>query len=445
MNKNQLRNMAIAMLFVSSIVLLSIRFELFVSPSNSTDNAFDAVGVEGILKSSIRPSSIIVRYGTNNVTKLVDKEGFYYQEARSVLQDSLKNITEITEIKYGEYHDLKDSKSIQLDFEPTIDQRLLYGSLFLEDGSFGDFAKIREIFIPLVNDTSIYFKTSDEKFYRLKNKTINYMPYVDNLSAIKYSKYYSLGELFDSTSEVLISDSGVSMSSYSTVSAFNDSNLSEVIRSVFSTRYDFANKISELDGTSIISYDYGRELLKIAPDGRVSYSNSDALSNPVKTSMTSSLVIAYSFIEKFNLNNDTYVVEDVRDFIKDDAKGFTFVFAPRIDGLRACLDPVISNTEISVVNGKIYSFNSIFRFFDAAQSGGSDTGEAPLSALDALNNNFNRIKARVDFADSIDLFNKISLIDLVYVYDKELNYIPAYKMIIDQQIFFFGIKNGEVF
>lgn len=437
--------MAIAMLFVSSIVLLSIRFELFVSPSTNTTTKFDAVGVEGILKSSVRPSSITVRYGTNNVTKLVDKEGFYYQEARSVLRDSLTDITGISEITSAEYYEFKDSKNIQLDFEPAIDQRLLYGSLFLEDGSFGDFMKIREIFIPLVNDTSIYFKTSDEKIYRFKNKIINYMPYVDNLSRIKYSKYYSLGELFNSTSQVLISDSGMNIPSYNTVSAFNDANISDVIRSVFSTRYDFANKISELDGTSIISYDYGRELLKIAPDGMVSYLNSDALSNPVNTSMSNSLVIAYSFIDKFNSNDDTYVVEDVRDFIKDDARGYTFSFAPRIDGLRACLNPVISNTEVSVVNGNIYSCTGIFRTFNSKDSVDDAGGTSALSALDALNNNFDQIKARVDFKDSVDLFNKISLIDIVYVYDAILNYTPAYKMIIDKQTFFFGIKNGEVF
>lgn len=442
MNKNQLRNIAIIMLFISSIVLLSIRFELFVSPSTSTVTTFDAVGVEGILKSSVRPSSIIIRYGTNNVTKLVDKEGFYYQEARSVLRDSLIDITGISEITLDEYHKLKDSKSIELDFEPAIDQRLLYGSLFLEDGSFGDFQKIREILIPLVNDTSIYFKTSDEKIFRLKNKIINYMPYVDNLSTIKYSKYYSLGDLFDSTSDVLIADSGVRIPSYNTISPFYNIDISNVIRSVFSSRYDFVNKISELDGTTIVSYDYGRELLKIAPDGKVFYTNFDALSNPVKTSMTNSVVIAYNFIDKFNLNNDTYVVEDVRDFSKNGVNGFTFVFAPRIDGLRACLNPVSSNTEVTVVNGNVYDFKGHFRLLDGKSSGDDET---VFSALDVLNNNFDYIKSKVKFTDNIDLFNKISLIDMVYVYDKDLNYIPAYKMIIDRQIFFFGIQNGEVF
>ena len=174
MNKNQLRNSAIIFLLISSIVLLSVRFELFVSPSSVTATTFDAVGVEGILKSSVRPTSIIIRYGTNNVTKLVDKDGFYYQEARIVLRDSLGDITGISEIPEEEYRETKISKSIQLDFEPAVNQRLLYGSLFLEDGSFGDFENIREVLMPLANDPSIYIRTSDGKFFRINNKQFSF-------------------------------------------------------------------------------------------------------------------------------------------------------------------------------------------------------------------------------------------------------------------------------
>lgn len=442
MNKNQLKNMAIVFLLISSIVLLSIRFELFVSPTVNPSEKFDTVGVESILKASVRPSSIIIRYGTNNVTKLIDKEGFYYQEARSVLRDSLQDITGVEDISEDEYTKLKDSKSIQLDFEPTIDQRLLYGSLFLEDGSLGDFQEIREILIPLVNDTSIYIKTPEHKIYRLKNKIINYMPYVDNLSDVKYSKYYSLGDLFKSTSEVLISDSGLNIPTHNTVSSFNDNTIIGVIRSVFSNRYDFANRISELDGTYIITYDYGRELLKISPNGKIIYSNSDALNNPSKVSMTNSLVLAYNFIDKFNLNNDTYVVEDVALYEENNAKGYVFTFNPRIDGLRVCMRPFAPHTKVTVVNGRVYAFESISRVFD--QNNGSSDDPQKLSALQVLSLNFEYLEHKLKFKDNIDLFNKISLIDIVYSYDAELNYIPSYKMIIDNQLFYFDMKSGEV-
>lgn len=445
MNKNQLRNTAIIFLLISSMVLLSIRFELFVSPSSTASTTFDAIGVEGILKSSVRPTSIIIRYTTNNVTKLVDKDGFYYQEARIVLRDSLSDISETSEISEVDYHEAKISKSIELDFEPAVNQRLLYGSLFLEDGSLGDFENIREILIPLVNDTSVYIMTEDAKFFRLANKTINYMPYVDNLSKLKYSKYYSLGELFDSSSDVLISDSGINIPNYETTSAFNEENSSSIPKSVFSSRYDFANRIQELDGTLITSNDYGRELLKMSPDGRVVYKNTDVLNNPVKTSMTSSLVIAYLFIDKFNVNNDVYVVEDVLNFSQNGANGYTFIFAPRVSGLRACLKNDEINTEINIVNGKVYSFNGIFRTYEANGDKSSDDSDTfVFSALDVLNSNYDHIKSMVEFKDNRELFNKISLIDVVYTYDEDLNYIPAYKMIIAEKIFYFSTLNGEV-
>lgn len=443
MNKNQLKNMAIVLLLISSIVLLSIRFELFVSPTGVSSEKFDTVGVESVLKASVRPSSIIIRYSTNNVTKLIDKEGFYYQEARSVLKDSLQDITGIESVSEEEYKQLKDSKSIQLDFEPTLDQRLLYGSLFLEDGSFGDFQEISEILIPLINDTSIYIKTPEHNILRLKNKIINYMPYVDNLSNIKYSKYYSLGDLFDSTSDVLISDSDIHVPSHTTLSAFNDNTIIDVIRSVFSNRYDFANRISELDGTYIVTYDYGRELLKISPDGKIIYSNSDALNNPSKVSMVNSLVSAYNFLDKFNLNNDTYVVEDLELYENGSSKGYTFTFNPRIDGLRLCMRPFSPHTKITIVNGRVYSFEGIARTFEQTSTS-TDSEQLQLTALDVLSRNFEYLEKKLKFKDNIDLFNKISLIDIVYAYDSDLNYIPSYKMIIDNQLFYFDMKTGEV-
>ena len=162
--------------------------------------------------------------------------------------------------------------------------------------------------------------------------------------------------------------------------------------------------------------------------------------------MTSSLVIAYLFLDKFNLNNDVYTVEDVRDFTENGTNGYTFLLAPRIDGLRACLKNEDINTEISVVNGRVYSFSGLFRTYDESTEESSEAAdEYVFSALDVLDINYDHIKSLVGFKDSIELFDRISLIDVVYVYDDELNYVPAYKMIIGGKIFYFSTLSGEVF
>lgn len=88
-----------------------------------------------------------------------------------------------------------------------------------------------------------------------------------------------------------------------------------------------------------------------------------------------------------------------------------------------------------------------------ASSGHEESTEKPseaadryvFSALDVLNINYDNIKSLVGFKDSIELFDRISLIDVVYVYDDELNYVPAYKMIIGGKIFYFSTLSGEVF
>lgn len=449
MTRERIKNAIIAILFVSSIVLMSIRFELVASSVSNTPASFDELGVESTLKTLVRPTSIVVRYTSNNITKVVDKEGFYYQEARSVLFDSLKEISAVNEITMSEYNERKKSKSIQLDFDPGIDQRLLYGSLFFNDGNFGDFNRIHEILIPLGSDTSIYMLT-DIGYLKFKNTHINYMSYVDNLAAINHNKYYSLEELFDSTSQVLISDTGIELSPYSTISSFGD-NLESVIRSIFGSRYDFASRISELDGTNIISYDYGRELLKIEPDGNVIYLNQDALSNPVRTSMADNLVVAYSFLDKLNPSSIAYTVDNVFTFSENAANGYTFYFAPRIDGFKGDVHSQ-NKIKITVTNGRIYSFEGIVRtipefLVDNEDTFGMSRFAAPtqgLNALEILDLNYDYIKSKVNFVSSLDLFNMISLIEVVYALDSEFNYAPSYKLIIKGQTFYFNTNNGEV-
>lgn len=291
---------------------------------------------------------------------------------------------------------------------------------------------------------------TDTGILKFKNTHINYMSYVDNLAAINHNKYYSLEELFDSTSQVLISDTGVDLSSYSTISSFGE-NLETVIRSIFGSRYDFASRISELDGTNIISYDYGRELLKIEPDGNVNYLNQDALSNPVRTSMADNLVVAYSFLDKLNPSSISYTVDNAFTFSENASNGYTFYFSPRIYGFKGDVHSK-NKIKITVTNGRIYSFEGIVRtipefLVDNEDILGMSRFSSPiqsLNALEILDLNYDYIKSKVNFDSSLELFNMISLFEVVYALDSEFNYVPSYKLIIKGQTFYFNTNNGEV-
>ncbi len=140
MNKGLIQNIVIVVLLATSLLLISIRFELFVASGSA-----GAVTSENktALRYSVMPGSITLRLGPENAVKIVDKSGFYYMEISRVLEESIGSRTETLPITASDYRTKKESKGIQLNFDPAIDHRLLYGSLFLEDGSLGSFDKIK--------------------------------------------------------------------------------------------------------------------------------------------------------------------------------------------------------------------------------------------------------------------------------------------------------------
>ena len=155
MNKGFMQTFAIILLILSSLLLLSIRFEIFIL-SGIRDVSF--ISDKSALRYSVRPESIVIRSGQENSTKLIDKNGLYYMDIYNVLGNALKKKHRIEKINLSEYRAMKDSKSIIMNFDPAIDQRLLYGSLFLQDGTIGEIDTIKEIILPQITRRPSIFR-----------------------------------------------------------------------------------------------------------------------------------------------------------------------------------------------------------------------------------------------------------------------------------------------
>ena len=440
MNKGLVQNITIFLLILMSLILLSIRFELFITTGVSSGSIADT---SVSLPYSVRPNSIVLRSGAENAIKLIDTNGVYYLEVAKVLEGSLRSRTALEDVSKEEYRKKKEEKSIQLNFEPAINQRLLYGSLFLEDGYFGDFGKIRQILVPQNYDTSIYFETEDERTIEVKNPTINAVSSFENFGSLSHRKYYSISERFPeiTDNDVLISDEA-RLSSFVTESMFNEENIDAALRAVLGSRYDFANKISEIDGSTIVTYDYGREIIKISPQGKVFYYNKDAELNTKRTTATEAVALAMSLVNAISQEQASYVVEDIESYKEGNKTGFALKISRRMDGIRVSLKNDVPAISVVVINGKVYSMEGIFRTTRVEVDNNLAFGENAVLLM--LEQNYDHIQGREPFNTTSELFDMIQSVEYAYVYSHDYNMIACYRMVIGETTFFFKIENAEM-
>ncbi len=442
MNKGTMQVFAIILLILSSLMLLSIRFELFIlSGANETGFVSD----KSALRHSVRPESITIRTGQEKTAKLIDKDGLYYLDIYDILEDALKKRQSPREISLSEYRAAKASKSVVLGYEPAIDQRLLYGSLFLQDGSLGSMDNIKEITLPQTLKNAIYIEAEGEKYYEIQSSPVSLIEGFENWGAGSpgSTKYYSIGDRFPqyTDSDVLISDD-VRLSSYVTESLFDEATANTVLRNIFASKYDYANRISETDGSVILTYDYGREIIKISPEGKVFYKNQNALTNKKKTSFTEASAAAMGFLALLTDDLDNYYIEEVNETKKGDSTGFEFALSQAHEGVRLSHKNDSPTIRISVINGKVFYLDAIFRKPSVAVDNTLAFGENAV--LYVLEQNIDYIKQKEDFASAKDLFNLISSVEYSYIYSDNYNYIACIKMKIGKTTFFFKISDAKV-
>lgn len=438
MNKDNAGNVIFILLVFSSLILLSIRFEFFIEKNESRiASSYD----NSIVEYSVTPTSIVWRLGIEDTKKILDKNELYYVEIAKSLKSSISTKTDIVGISEDFYKNKKSSKSIQLNFEPEINQRLLYRSLFLEEGEIGNFEEISEILIPQIQESSIYFKTNDG-YYEMKKSSSNNISSFENFSNLATGNYYSLKERFPvyTNNDVLISDS-LKLESYKITPVITEKNIDEIGRIILGLKYDFANKIAEIDGSFIITYDYGREIIKVRPDGKVYYkgSISETKSN---ISDIQAQAMALGVVSQITKEKLFLSVEDVFKYQRDGNTFYDVLINQKIDGVRVSLNNDKPTIKVTIANGKIYILEAIFVGIDKDNQSVTSTSDNGVIYL--IEKNLEYINQKEPFDNTLELFDKIKSAEYAYVYEKESKLISCYKMIIGDSVFFFRIDNAEV-
>lgn len=440
MNKEHVQNLAILFLVLSSLVLLSIRFELFMMTGAEAQTV---IADPAALRSFVRPESIAIRSGAENTIKVSDRSGDYYAEISEVLGPAIAQRTGIKEITRSEYRAASSGKSLLLQFAPVVDERLLYGSLFWREGTIGDVGSIKEIVMAQSGTPAVYIRTDQDSYYALATNATTQVASFDAWSASGRSRYYTIAERFPSSSDsdVLIADE-VRLPSYTTASLFSNEQIAERLRSIFGAKYDYANRISEADGSLVLNYDYGRELIKITKDGKVFYHNEDARALRKRTSLPEASAAAMRFIEALTQDKSSYVIERATEKSFDGGIGYEFEIGVRANGVRVSLKNDMSSIRISVLNGTVLSMEGLFRKISLTVDNNLAFDQNAMLYL--IEQNIDYIRERESFADLSALLQKIRSAEYAYLYAEDYSYTSCYKMVIGETTFFFRIADAQV-
>ncbi len=439
-NKEKIKSAVLITMILMSVALIFLKFD-FLQLFNLYQNSpySYSLSLEEALQSTIRPKEVIIRFGGNNNTKIISGSQRYYNQTRNALKQALSGALSIEEVNEEMYLKSQSSKSLELGFT-ALNGKLLSRSFFLESSLIDDISDIKNILVPLIDESAIYIKSSD-KVYRLETASLLSLETVDSLENSKYVKYYSLNYLFGSTSRELVpsDEPDINVQTYDTISSMDSQSAEEIAKAVLKERYDFANRIVETDGSNIYTYNYGQEVLKISPNGYIQYLNEEFSSKDAGIEQAS--LAAIDFMQKLGIDLKTLAYEKSIPLKIQGRNAYKVIFSNTADDLRIIASNEKYDLSAVVVGEKIYSFTGIKRTmlpYDLSRN------KNIITPFEALETEYSSLSETLSVKSGVELFDKIGDIELLYFMDSNYAYIPCWKIIIADKVYIFNGYTGEI-
>lgn len=439
--KEYAKTVILSTLIVLTVILTAYKFDIlrdFFSFKKSPYNY--AMSKEEGLSKTIKPNQIILRFGGNKSTKILLSKQRYYEETRILLQEALASMKEISSATEKEVAQIKNMKSIQLNYR-ELSGKLLARSFFLEKTMIDPLGEISSIVIPLVNE-DIFYVENGEKWLKIKTKALSSLPVIDGLEDSDYLNYQSLSSLFGVKSQALVPTGKfkVSFEKYDTISGVDSAKSTQIAQEIFGSKYDFTSRIIETDGSEIYSYNFGQQVLKIKPNGSIQYTNEDPDSRD--TSLEEAFQTTINFVRNMGLDVSNLFLLKSKEIEVKGKKGYLFRFSETLKDTRILSSGDWTDINVIVLGGRVYSYTGIIRAtlpYDLSRE--SDI----LGPLEVLSPSFNTIlKNKFQVKDSNGLFDKITEIELIYYMDEDYVLTPCWRMAINGVDYLFNAYTGEL-
>lgn len=453
MSKENIKAASLVLLFLTSLILMTIKLDLIDYSKMMKKKPYNSsLSLEQGLQYTLRPSRTFIHLGGGNHTEAVIDSNDYWQEAINILKSTLKNDPKIANSTISHYDDLKNYKSLDFDFPPGISGKLLSRSFFLDKSPLTSFEKIDGIIIPLVNEGGVYIK-GEEKGQLKIIKVIgerSKIELVDKLEKSQYVGYYPLNTLFEGDNNVLIpldvSYNIPSFKTQSTLDSRNEEFCQELFQRIFEEKYDFSNRIEEISGAIVMSYNYGEEILRIEPHGYVEYIDENI--SMKDTVLEEGLLQAFEFLQNRTNSLEKFSIKEIISREIRGKTGYEVVFQYGVNGINVSPQDPRDEIRVLLVGDKIYQATGTFRVpilqLDSAHSTYQNSIKSPL---EIVNENYEYIIKEmkdIEIKDGQELLRNINSIQLTYYMNSKKNIIPIWKVSFYGKEFLFDGNTGKV-
>ena len=354
MNIEQLKNIAIVVLFLSTILLLSF---FWGDISFDRDKMLPSTPEAEVplVQEVLQPYRIILNFGVENSTIIPSDTGeIWYNkdfEKSSIVREihnfgQAENLL-LREITGEQYKEAMSYRSIRAEFNYYITFSEFCRKYEINTPqSYNGIETISEIgYSEQSADSLLLYDGKNNKYYILIADA-DYTQFKALIKSIEdkgYENYYSLNTLLGVGGEDLIPlnpSTKIKTFSYQQEAYVHQTDkINEIAQSFFGDSFDFVRKITEESGTIIYMYGYGQKVVIANPDGSFEYREEQLSHNNAQQSFFASLDTALAFVashgswESFDGSKMVPCLKMVM-VDPDKKKGFRFIFGMEVAGSR---------------------------------------------------------------------------------------------------------------
>lgn len=425
-------------LFILSFALMLMKF-YYLPHLMENSTSYRSISLDYAWENTVEPNYIICYLGGNKITKMFDTKAESYGKLRTLIRENLSP-SEKGSFHPGEFlSSARNERAIEIIFRPSINAKLLSGSIFNDTERLRGLSKVSKIYLSSIQNKPLYFEGEEGliEFFIQKQK-INEL--LENIQQSPYVGYYSLSYLFESSSPAFVNQDKIGhFPIYNTKSSLEWDSREEIARRLFGQQFDFLSEITETDGRYIYSYNYGQKVFKTTKDGIIEYTNENF--KVAKYDLIEQFHVAVDFLKMLNYDIPSLRLYAHRPVKVHGIDATKFIFKRMFNGLEIDSSGNSCNIEVTLVGEDVYKFRGQARNF----AGLDLKYEAEtIPGLDALESLYIYSKKKNPSLDATSYFNSIADFTVSYFMNENKDLLPCYKITIDRRNYYIDIYTGEV-
>ncbi|EJP19210.1 hypothetical protein HMPREF1142_1583 [Peptostreptococcaceae bacterium AS15] len=431
-NIEKIKTIVLWFLFISSIALVIIRYNLISFEQISGESRFYN---DSVFENIIIPKHISIRFGQYDMTEILLEKNSYYGEIKQSIATAFRNNEGIKKIEKNQYDEVKSYNNVLLKYE-NIPSVYIEKSVRMKNTLISNLGYVSEICL-ILGKKEIYIKSS-EGYYKLTTNSEISLNRVNLLENTAYEKYYPKFENMNSNFILLPLSFNKTLKNIGTMPILEEHTINNIANNILRDRFDFSSSIIQKNGVYFYSYNNGQEILKINKKGYLEYKKESV--EHVQDDIEKSTKAMLSFLHQLGIDYRSIVIESVQKVDTGSKKLYKFVIKHQKDGVVVEMLSKSNDAVITVVGDNVVSASIMLR--NVGDYIGIDSSVSDPSK--ALDSKIGHIKKVMNKTDVSEIISHIKDISLVYMKGQDEEAIPTWKYEIGDYVFFINAINGDV-